>query len=556
MSNIEPETAAHPRESQPMSNIEPEPKGCQPVGDIEPETAAPGNGLAMRLSEEQRRLSNFGRVAVNADLLQGQPPRFHDGMTLDDAVIVTGLPREEAARRIREMQRQGDPKLYAARHLGEGAGKDYAAQGQKPAEATPQALGGENCRTAPPAQAACPPQRETGKLIDYDLPQASADLQEFQGEDMQFQHSLLCQLALPRSRYKYIGRKGREEIFEYKTDFGRGSLLLQAGKLYDGKRYTQQPLPAGIYPRLISVYLNGESLRRNSLHIPADVALTKFMRRLGVEVKGGAQHGLIKREVLAYVACIMQLGWRGDGGLVTDISARPVERFDLWHRENEQDALLAGFEEEAVFHLSRAYFENLKDHAIPLDMAALCQFKSPLEFDIYSFLACRLRKLTKPILVTPEMLFLQFGQGYTRQRAFVQDLSAVLPKILNAYPSAKVEIEKGGFRLYPSPPPIKTRFNGTAGMVVSQKEPAQPAEANPAPPPPLQALPPPQSAGARLLREDTVKCFRQRYPAWDVYAAKDDYDRWRKEKTKPDPEDYDLAFLGFAKSWVRNRTKT
>ena len=369
--------------------------------DSKPENAAPRNGLVILLSEEQRRLSNFGRVAVNADLTQGKPPRFHDGMTLDDAVLITGLPREEAARRIREMRKQDDPKLYAVRYLAEGAGKDYAVQGQNPAESASRALGGEDCRVAPPAPAVCPPQEDTRKLIDYDLAQSSADLEEFQGEDMQFQHSLLCQLGLPRSRYKYIGRKGREEIFRYEASFGRGSILVKAGELFTGTSYIQQPLPAGIYPRLISVYLNGEALRRNSLHIPADVALTKFMRRLGVEVNGGVQYGLIKKEVMAYVACTMQFGWRGDNGLVSDISTRPVERFDLWQRASEQGLSLDGFAEEAVFHLSPSYFENLKAHAIPLDMAALCQLKSPLEFDIYSFFACRLRKLTKPVLVSP-----------------------------------------------------------------------------------------------------------------------------------------------------------
>ena len=118
-----------------------------------PETAIPRNGLVMLLSEEQRRLSNFGRVAVNADLIASKPPRFHEGMTLDDAVIITGLSREEAARRIREMQKQDDPKLYAARHLCEGAGKDYAGQAQKPktADVIQLAFWGEDYRAAPNA---------------------------------------------------------------------------------------------------------------------------------------------------------------------------------------------------------------------------------------------------------------------------------------------------------------------------------------------------------------------------------------------------------------------
>ena len=117
-----------------------------------PETAAPGNRLALS-PEQQSRLSLFGRVAANADLMQGKPLRFHDGMTLDDAVAITGLPRAEAARRVREMQRQDDPKLYAARHLAEGAGQDPAGQEPqpKPAEAVHLAFWGEDYRAAPNA---------------------------------------------------------------------------------------------------------------------------------------------------------------------------------------------------------------------------------------------------------------------------------------------------------------------------------------------------------------------------------------------------------------------
>jgi TrfA protein len=116
------------------------------------ETAAAGNRLVLS-PEQQSRLSLFGRVAVNADLMQGKPLRFHEGMTLDDAVVITGLPREEAARRLRDMRKQADPKLYAIRHLSESAGQDYAGQERqpKPAEAVHLAFWGEDYRAAPNA---------------------------------------------------------------------------------------------------------------------------------------------------------------------------------------------------------------------------------------------------------------------------------------------------------------------------------------------------------------------------------------------------------------------
>ncbi len=83
--------------------------------------------------EEQRprfdeRLSVFGRIAVDADRQMGKPPRFHDGMTLEDALILTGLPHEEAGRRIRAMKTDSNPKLYAEHWLSEGAGERYLAE--------------------------------------------------------------------------------------------------------------------------------------------------------------------------------------------------------------------------------------------------------------------------------------------------------------------------------------------------------------------------------------------------------------------------------------------
>jgi hypothetical protein len=89
---------------------------------------------ADRQDSTDERLSIFGRVAVNADRLQSKMPRFHEGMTIQDAVIITGLPREEADRRIREMKSASDPKHFAAIYLAQGSGKLY--QEQKAQEAT------------------------------------------------------------------------------------------------------------------------------------------------------------------------------------------------------------------------------------------------------------------------------------------------------------------------------------------------------------------------------------------------------------------------------------
>lgn len=118
------------------------------------------NIQSARLQGFDARLSTFGRVAVNADRIQGKPPRFHDGMTLDDAVIITGLPRAEAARRLRDMRNAGNPDDYAKAFLAEGAGERYQQQAAevapdsakpKIAEVVHLAFWGEDYRAAPNA---------------------------------------------------------------------------------------------------------------------------------------------------------------------------------------------------------------------------------------------------------------------------------------------------------------------------------------------------------------------------------------------------------------------
>lgn len=90
------------------------------------------NGLvwlgAPSLLPGEDRLSPFAQVAVGSDRNSGRIPRVHDGMTLDDAVIITGLPRDEAARRIRRMKTDSNPKFFAETHLAVGAGEDYLVE--------------------------------------------------------------------------------------------------------------------------------------------------------------------------------------------------------------------------------------------------------------------------------------------------------------------------------------------------------------------------------------------------------------------------------------------
>lgn len=112
------------------------------------------------------RLSPFGKVAVGADRKCGRPPRYHEGMSLEDAVIITGLPRDEAARRIRRMKADKNPDIFAQTDLAIGAGEDYLAKMQN------QAVTGR----PPVCEAEIAPtplemiERPSAKILNFPLP--------------------------------------------------------------------------------------------------------------------------------------------------------------------------------------------------------------------------------------------------------------------------------------------------------------------------------------------------------------------------------------------------
>jgi hypothetical protein len=75
------------------------------------------------------------------------------------------------------------------------------------------------------------------------------------------------------------------------------------------------------------------------------------------------------------------------------------------------------------------------------------------------------------------------------------------------------------------------------------------------PTPPTKALPTPptvsQYSYERHLQPITIERFRKLYPNLDPYACNADFQFWLQGKTAP--ENYDVAFLGFAKKWVKGK---
>lgn len=253
-----------------------------------------------------------------------------------------------------------------------------------------------------------------------------------------YMHSVLCQVGLPRRRVP-------GDTFE-RTN-GNASLLIEAGKLWNGKEWLPQPLPYGTRPRLALVHLSSEAIRTKSATVEVGYSMREFLLRLEIGT-GGEEYANFGRQMRALAACRMSLGV----GLDT-LDAKPIKRFSAWvNQSTNQRALWPG-----AIELTPEFYESLADSAVPLDARALGALKhSALALDVYSWLAHRLHRIRGRIgtKVSWANLRAQFGQEYRDPKDFKREMAKVLRTVIAVYPDARIEQVTGGLVLMPSRPPV------------------------------------------------------------------------------------------------------
>ena len=309
-------------------------------------------------------------------------------------------------------------------------------------------------------------------LIKRRLLNAAVDIQQDPPAHIDFLHTTMCQVGLPRSRVSGT-------VFE-RTN-GNSVIRLESGAMMLGGKMKEQPLPYGTHPRLIMVYISSEAIKTKNRVIEVGDSTREFLRRLGISEGGGPRGGLttFKKQMQALVACRLTLGYSVDGHDTT-IYAKPIHRFDAWlpHDENQM-ALWPG-----IMELSQEFYDSLKDHAVPLDHRALRALKhSSLALDIYCWLAHRLYRIRNHngVFLSWGNLQDQFGQEYGDPKNFRRKFNTALRQVKAVYPSSIFEIVTGGMKFYVSPPPIPAGVK-PASMPAGLSKPPPP----PAPPSPLR----------------------------------------------------------------------
>lgn len=364
---------------------------------------------------------------------------------------------------------------------------------------------------------------ETGAVltpVKRRIIKAACTLQDEAKKELVFQHGLLCQVSLPRSR-----KPGR--VFE--RTFKNAVLRVEAGSLYDGQRFIEQPLPFGAKPRLALLYINSEAVKKRSTIIDIGESYSVFCGLLRLPSSGKTFYDL-KRQMLALAAARLTFGFNYDGKALT-LNLKPIEQFDAWLPRDDKQLNLW----RAELRLDPRYIESLLAHAVPLPVEAIAALThSAMALDILVWLSRRLHTLGKPVRVPFMSLKEQFGQEYSDPKNFQKKFLRALRQVAIVYSGAKIEHVTGGLLLRPSKPIISK-----AAVYVGRMPSAAP-----------KAIPGP-STGPENLTEHTTAKFRKRYPGLDVYACKADFDGWLASKAPP--KDYQQAFLGFAKKWVKGK---
>jgi hypothetical protein len=285
---------------------------------------------------------------------------------------------------------------------------------------------------------------------------AALDIQQEEPEEFTFQHSVLCQTALPSA-------KPSADTLLWERRQGRATLLVEAGKALNPRtgHFVQLGLPYGPKARLLLMHLNSEAVRQRSPVIPVEDSMTAFFRRIMGRTQDGRQANMLKAQLSALAAATFRLGIT-DGERAMQMDAKVVGAFELWlPREPGQQVLWP-----SVLRLSLDYYDSLTKYAVPLDERAVAALAhSALALDTYCWLAQRLHRIArgKPQFVPWPALQEQLGEHYGRTRDFRRDFLNVLKQVKVAYPEAMLDADRKGLCLWESPPPVRKRFITLSG---------------------------------------------------------------------------------------------
>ena len=220
-------------------------------------------------------------------------------------------------------------------------------------------------------------------------------------------------------------------------------------------------LPFGNLPRLLMAWLSTEAVCTQSRELVLGRSLAEFMRTLGVlsSDSGGASgvRTRLRNQMRRLFNAHVRLVYEDEHG-EQFVSSTIADRGEFWWsaRKHDQPSLW-----ESKIYLGEAFFNEIIDHPVPLDMNILKAIKrSTLGLDLYLWLTYRTFALRAPQRLTWKQLYRQFGAHPAKAsdnntvQAFRYKVLRELKKIKLAWPELNYTTAPGALVLLSSDPAI------------------------------------------------------------------------------------------------------
>ena len=264
-----------------------------------------------------------------------------------------------------------------------------------------------------------------------------------------YQARLWAQVSLP---YRDPGT-----IPEWVRRNGSLELVVNPGVIRrkDGTR--ERLYPYGIVPRLLLTWMATETVRLGERELSLGPSLAAFMREIGFAQTGGARVRRLQEQVQRLASSSMVVTDGRANGMGGE-SFTFADSWNLWWtpKDGPNEMLWP-----STITLSEKYYQSIKAAPIPIDLRALGELRAHggggLPIDLYTWLAHRMSYLRSSTLVPWNLLMVQFGSQYTRERDFKAELLKALAKVKLVYSTVKVTSTDDGLLLSPSPTPISAR---------------------------------------------------------------------------------------------------
>lgn len=246
-------------------------------------------------------------------------------------------------------------------------------------------------------------------------------------------------------------RKLREEEVWVK-DFGDFSFVVEPLRMFlqgssEGEQYG---VPFGPRARLLFAYFFMECANNPALEVDrGGISVSRWFESMGLSI-GGKTYAALRDQESRVSSCRFLATFRGQGyeGVLWDTlyisGMRGVTskgRGSALHQRN-------------MVRLSDVLFAEIAQHPTRIPIEALRELSNQsLGLDIYFWLAYRLPLMAEEAFLSWHDLFRCFGTSYKHIRHFEPRFVEKLEVVLKVYSQARVALEEGGIRLYPSPSP-------------------------------------------------------------------------------------------------------